>query len=143
MVSPPFRPLTDEEKAATADAINGAGPTFVWVGLSAPKQEIWMKDMVGRIRSSVLVGVGAAFPYMAGELKRPPQFVRRLGLEWLFRLCSEPRRLWKRYLQTNSIFVAKLVAAMVRSRLRGLTGKTVETPVQLGMGKLRKSGGPT
>ncbi len=102
--SPPFRELTNEEDSAVVDRINASGAGTVWVSLGCPKQEKWMAAHRGRI-NAVMIGVGAAFDYHAGTIKRAPLFMQRFGLEWLYRLCSEPRRLWRRYLVTNSLFV--------------------------------------
>lgn len=102
--SPPYRPLSEEEDAAVVDAINTSGAGTVWVSLGCPKQEKWMADHRGRI-NAVMIGVGAAFDYHAGTIKRAPIWMQRNGLEWLHRLASEPRRLWKRYLVTNTLFI--------------------------------------
>ncbi len=104
MVSPPFRALTAEEDQAYVDQINAAGTAVLFVGLGCPKQEKWMEAHRGRIHA-VMVGVGAAFDYHAGTLKRAPEWMQKAGLEWFHRLCSEPRRLWKRYLVTNTLFI--------------------------------------
>lgn len=103
--SPPFRPLTAEEDAAEVAAINAAKPTLVWVGLSTPKQERWMAAHRDRLDAAVLLGVGAAFDLHAQRLPQAPRWMQRSGLEWLFRLCKEPRRLWRRYLGNNPRFV--------------------------------------
>ena len=103
--SPPFRPLSAEEDAADVAAINSACPDFVWVGLGMPKQEKWMAAHVGRIEATALIGVGAAFDFHAGTKPRGPRWMQRSGLEWLFRLISEPRRLAGRYLIDNTIFL--------------------------------------
>ena len=102
--TPPFRPLTAEEDADVTARINGSGADIVWVGLSTPKQEHWMADHLGLLDAPVLIGVGAAFDFHAGLKRRAPQWMRPLGLEWLFRLSTEPRRLWKRYLKNNPAF---------------------------------------
>lgn len=102
--SPPFRPLTDEEDAAVVSAINASGASTIWVSLGCPKQEVWMAEHRGRIRAP-MIGVGAAFDYHAGVITRAPLWMQNSGLEWAHRLCSEPRRLWKRYLLTNSLFM--------------------------------------
>ena len=94
---PPFRELTPQEDRAVVAAINAAHPDIVWVGLSTPKQEFWMANHLGRIEAPVMVGVGAAFDFLAGTKRQAPRWMQRHGLEWLFRLCSEPRRLWRRY----------------------------------------------
>jgi N-acetylglucosaminyldiphosphoundecaprenol N-acetyl-beta-D-mannosaminyltransferase len=104
--SPPFRSLSEEEDAADVAAINEARPDFVWIGLGMPKQEKWMAAHVGRIDAAALIGVGAAFDFHAGTKPRAPQWMQRFGLEWLFRLVSEPRRLAGRYLIDNTIFIA-------------------------------------
>jgi N-acetylglucosaminyldiphosphoundecaprenol N-acetyl-beta-D-mannosaminyltransferase len=96
-LTPPFRPLSPEEDDAVIAQINAAKPDIVWVGLSTPKQEFWMAAHVGRLDAPVLIGVGAAFDFLAGIKKQAPRWMRRSGLEWLFRLLQEPRRLWRRY----------------------------------------------
>jgi len=103
-LSPPFRPLTAEEDAEVVRTINTSGAGTVWVSLGCPKQERWMAEHRGRIQAA-MVGVGAAFDYHAGTIRRAPRWMQRCGLEWLFRLAAEPRRLWRRYLTTNSLFV--------------------------------------
>jgi N-acetylglucosaminyldiphosphoundecaprenol N-acetyl-beta-D-mannosaminyltransferase len=103
--SPPFRPLTEEEDAADVAEINVARPDFVWVGLGLPKQEKWMAAHVGKINATALIGVGAAFDFHAGTKPRAPRWMQQSGLEWLFRLASEPRRLAGRYLIDNTIFI--------------------------------------
>ncbi len=103
--SPPFRPLTAEEDDAVVQMINEAAPDLVWVGLSTPKQERWMADHVDRLNAAALLGVGAAFDIHAGVLQQAPRWMQRSGLEWLYRLGREPRRLWKRYAVNNPRFV--------------------------------------
>ena len=105
--SPPFRPLTPEEDAADIRAINEAHPDYVWVGLGMPKQDKWIVQHVGKIEAAALLGVGAAFDFVAGTKPRAPLWMQRLGLEWLFRLVTEPRRLAHRYLVYNTIFVVR------------------------------------
>lgn len=102
--SPPFRPLTPEEDARITDEINASGVRLLFVGLGCPKQERWMAVHKGRIQA-VMVGVGAAFDFHAGLKRRAPRWMQQAGLEWLFRLLSEPRRLWRRYLYHNPRFV--------------------------------------
>lgn len=104
--SPPFRPLSDAEDERVVEAINEADPEIVWVGLSTPKQERWMTEHVGRLTAPVLIGVGAAFDFHSGLKRQAPRWMQRSGLEWLFRLATEPRRLWRRYLVNNPLFVA-------------------------------------
>jgi N-acetylglucosaminyldiphosphoundecaprenol N-acetyl-beta-D-mannosaminyltransferase len=103
-ISPPFRALSAEEDAADVARINDSGAGTVWVSLGCPKQEKWMAAHRGRV-NAVMIGVGAAFDYHAGTIKRAPLWMQQRGLEWLHRLCSEPGRLWKRYLVTNTLFV--------------------------------------
>ncbi|MEW6301449.1 MAG: WecB/TagA/CpsF family glycosyltransferase [Thermodesulfobacteriota bacterium] len=103
--SPPFRPLTAEEDRAAVERINAAQPDIVWVGISTPKQERWMASHVGRLSAPVLIGVGAAFDFHAGLKRQAPRWVQRNGLEWCFRLLSEPRRLGPRYLINNPWFI--------------------------------------
>jgi N-acetylglucosaminyldiphosphoundecaprenol N-acetyl-beta-D-mannosaminyltransferase len=103
--SPPFRPLTDEEDKQVVQAINEANPDFVWIGLSTPKQERWMATHANQLTAPVLVGVGAAFDFHSGLKTQAPRWMQRSGLEWLFRLASEPRRLWRRYSVNNPLFI--------------------------------------
>lgn len=105
MYSPPFRKLTSEEEQNVVQEINEACPDVIWVGLSTPKQELWMAEHVDKLCAKALIGVGAAFDLHAGIKKQAPIWMRRHGLEWLFRLLTEPRRLWRRYLIYNPIFV--------------------------------------
>jgi N-acetylglucosaminyldiphosphoundecaprenol N-acetyl-beta-D-mannosaminyltransferase len=102
---PPFRPLSSAEDEQIVETINEADPDIVWVGLSTPKQERWMVEHVGRLTAPVMIGVGAAFDFHAGLKKQAPRWMQRSGLEWLFRLVTEPRRLWRRYLVNNPLFV--------------------------------------
>lgn len=106
--APPFRPLDDREDAAIVERINAARPDIVWVGLSTPKQECWMAAHLGRVTAPVMIGVGAAFDFHAGTKRQAPRWMRRNGLEWLFRLASEPRRLAHRYLVFNPLFLGLL-----------------------------------
>jgi N-acetylglucosaminyldiphosphoundecaprenol N-acetyl-beta-D-mannosaminyltransferase len=103
--APPFRPLTPEEDQATVRRINALRPDIVWIGLSTPKQERWMAAHIGRLNAPVLIGVGAAFDFHAGLKRQAPRWMQRSGLEWLFRLMTEPRRLWRRYLVNNPWFL--------------------------------------
>jgi N-acetylglucosaminyldiphosphoundecaprenol N-acetyl-beta-D-mannosaminyltransferase len=103
--SPPFRPLTPEEDVAVVQRINAVQPDIVWVGISTPKQECWMQEHVGRLCAPALIGVGAAFDFHAGVKRQAPRWMQQSGLEWLFRLTTEPRRLWRRYLINNFSFL--------------------------------------
>jgi len=108
--SPPFRPLTEEEKEQAAQRIAASGAGIVFVGLGVPRQELFAADMRRRV-NAVLVCVGAAFDFHAGNKPTAPQWMQKRGLEWVYRLLSEPRRLWKRYLVTNSIFLFLLLVS--------------------------------
>lgn len=102
--SPAFRELSPQEDQDEVDMINESGANVIFVGLGCPKQEKWMAAHRGRIRG-VMIGVGAAFDYHAGTIKRAPLWWQQNGLEWLYRLCSEPRRLMRRYMVTNTLFI--------------------------------------
>lgn len=112
-ISPPYRPMRFEEDWQMVQRINESGAGLVFVGLGCPKQEAWMWEMRGTIRA-VMVGVGAAFDFHAGRLRRAPRWMQRAGLEWLYRLLSEPRRLWRRYLVTNATFLWKTALDCLR-----------------------------
>lgn len=108
--SPPFRPLTADEKEEVIRTINGSKPDVLWVCLGCPKQEAWIDEFKGRLDVPVLLAVGLAIDILAGTRERAPSILRNLGLEWLYRLYQEPRRLWRRYLIYNGIFVYRLLA---------------------------------
>lgn len=118
VLSPPFRPLTEAEKAAYRQQIRQTEPDFVWVGLGAPKQEQWMADSWESLRPSILLGVGAAFDFHAGTVRRAPEWVQHSGLEWAYRLAKEPRRLWKRYMTTNCLFLVYVIRDWIAGRFR-------------------------
>jgi N-acetylglucosaminyldiphosphoundecaprenol N-acetyl-beta-D-mannosaminyltransferase len=115
--SPPFRPLTREEDDAIVETINASGANVVFVGLGCPKQEKWMAEHRGRIQA-VMIGVGAAFDYHAGVMRRAPVWWQQHGLEWLYRLGSEPRRLFKRYMVTNALFVVGFLRQVLGDKIR-------------------------
>ena len=115
---PPFRPLDAEEKAEMVEAINASGADVVWVCLGCPKQEQWMFEMRDQLQAKVILAVGQAFDILAGRTQRAPAFLRNYGAEWAYRLAKEPRRLWKRYLVTNLLFVL----FVLRARLDGEHG---------------------
>ncbi len=118
MVSPPFRALTPDEDRSIVEQINSSGANIVLVSLGCPKQERWMYDHKGKV-NAVMIGLGGAFSVFAGDAKWAPRVVRESGLEWLYRLVQEPRRLWKRYATTIPPFVylaLKQVAARNYSR---------------------------
>ena len=111
--APPFRTLTADEDRAVVRMIEHSGAQIVFVALGCPKQEAWMAEHRDRIRA-VMIGVGAAFDYHAGVVARAPDWLRKAGLEWFHRLLSEPRRLWRRYLVTNTLFCAYLLDEFLR-----------------------------
>ena len=102
---PPFRPLTAGEQQSVISQINESGADVVWVCLGCPKQEQWMSDMRDHLHAKVVLAVGQAFDIVAGRTQRAPAILRHCGAEWAYRLAKEPRRLWKRYLVTNMLFV--------------------------------------
>ena len=127
--SPPFRALTPAEDEAIVRRINEAEPDIVWIGLSTPKQERWMAEHRDRLRAPVLIGVGAAFDFHAGLKRQAPGWMRRSGLEWLFRLVTEPRRLWKRYLVNNPLFLGRLLHQTLRQHeYEAVRRRDVELP---------------
>jgi N-acetylglucosaminyldiphosphoundecaprenol N-acetyl-beta-D-mannosaminyltransferase len=113
--SPPFRPASADEQRQTVENINRSGARLLFVGLGAPKQERWMAAQKGQLRV-VMLGVGAAFDFLAGNKRQAPRLVQQLGLEWLYRLVHEPRRLWRRYLYRNPRFVALFATQLLRER---------------------------
>jgi len=117
-VSPPFRPLTEGEDAAIVSEICESGARIVFVGLSTPKQEHWMASHRGRI-PAVMLGVGAAFDFLTGAKRQAPFWMQAGGLEWLFRLATEPRRLWRRYLRHNPRFAALFAMQLFERRFSG------------------------
>lgn len=120
--SPPFRPLRAEEERRVVRAINASGARILFVGLGCPKQERWMARHRGKIRATML-GVGAAFDFLAGTKRQAPRFVQHAGMEWGFRLLCEPRRLWRRYLYHNPRFLALVSSELLKVRL-GLPGSS-------------------
>jgi N-acetylglucosaminyldiphosphoundecaprenol N-acetyl-beta-D-mannosaminyltransferase len=113
--SPPFRPATEEEDERQAEAIAASGCRILFVGLGCPKQERWMAKMRGRI-PAVMIGVGAAFDFLAGTKRQAPRWMQAAGLEWVFRLAAEPRRLWRRYLRNNPRFVYLFSRQLIAER---------------------------
>ena len=103
-MSPPFRPLTVAEDEQIIKEINEADPDFIWVGLGAPKQEIWMAAHENRVKG-LMIGVGAAFDYESGNIKRAPKWMQKYNLEWLYRLVQDPKRLFTRYIKTNTKYL--------------------------------------
>jgi N-acetylglucosaminyldiphosphoundecaprenol N-acetyl-beta-D-mannosaminyltransferase len=122
--SPPFRPLSQEETDEIIADIKAVHADVVWVGLGMPKQELWMQEVRSALPGVALVGVGAAFDFIAGTKKEAPPWIQRSGLEWLFRLWEEPRRLWRRYIFNNPAFVVLLAKQIAFQRLnRGNNSK--------------------
>jgi len=113
MISPPFRALSKEENMAYAEQINKSGASLVFVALGCPKQEIWMHSMKALINAT-MVGVGGAMEVLTGQQKRPSLWIENIGMEWFFRLCLEPRRLFKRYLYTNTYFIFLLAKTLIK-----------------------------
>lgn len=128
--SPPFRALEPAEDEQIVNTINSVRPHIVWVGVGTPKQEVWMARHVGRLNASVLIGVGAAFDFHAGVKRQAPRWVMRAGLEWMFRMIEEPRRLGPRYLINNPLFVGLVIRQLLGRR-----------PAELGSLALPRGGG--
>jgi N-acetylglucosaminyldiphosphoundecaprenol N-acetyl-beta-D-mannosaminyltransferase len=118
-VSPPFREATSDEEAQIAREINDSGARIVFVGLGTPKQDLWMARQRGKVEA-VMIGVGAAFDFLAGVKPQAPAVMQRFGLEWLFRLVTEPRRLWSRYLRQNPRFVVLFGRQLLSERKQRL-----------------------
>jgi N-acetylglucosaminyldiphosphoundecaprenol N-acetyl-beta-D-mannosaminyltransferase len=116
--SPPFRPLSDEEEQSVVGQINEARPDVLWVGIGVPKQEKWMARMRDRLEVPVMCGVGAAFDFHAGRISMAPRWMQDRGLEWIYRIAQEPRRLLPRYLYTNPRFVAAFARQYIAERIR-------------------------
>jgi len=123
--SPPYRSLTESELREVVARINGSGAQIVWVGLSTPKQEQWVAAVRARLNARVLLSVGAAFDFHAGRVRQAPRWMQTRGLEWLFRLWQEPRRLWRRYAYNNPMFLW-----LALQQLAGLKNFTNVTEVE-------------
>lgn len=116
--SPPFRELTEDEDEELIKFLVHSEADIIWVGISSPKQDLWMRDHFSRLPQT-LIGVGAAFDFLSGAVRRAPLWMRRLGIEWLFRLAMEPRRLWRRYLILAPLFCWRSAGQLVSNvRLR-------------------------
>ena len=124
-MSPPFRVLEDDEEKKIIKSINDASPDIVWIGLSTPKQELLMHRWKGRIKAPLMIGVGAAFDFLSDGKSQAPRWIQRSGLEWLFRLCTEPKRLWRRYLFIVPAFLCLAVLQLL-GLLRFKTSEKVE-----------------
>tara|TARA_B100000902_G_scaffold25371_1_gene30484 strand:- start:6833 stop:7654 length:822 start_codon:yes stop_codon:yes gene_type:complete len=125
--TPPFRPLTNDEEIEVRNLINDSGANCIWVGLSTPKQEKFMNGFLKKFGNNsegdaslegakIFFGVGAAFDFHAGLIPQAPEWMQKYGLEWFYRLCKEPRRLWKRYLKNNPLFVLRALLQIFRLR---------------------------
>lgn len=111
--SPPFRPLNDQEEKELVQLIEETKPDIIWIGLSTPKQEKFMAEYLSKLNAKVMIGVGAAFDFHSHRVKQAPKWLQRSGFEWAFRLCQEPRRLWRRYLFNNSLFVLMILRQLI------------------------------
>lgn len=125
MHSPPFRGLTDDELLRDIAAISKSDANVVWVGLGMPKQELWMHRAADKLPGVSLLGVGAAFDFLAGKIREAPMWMQRSGLQWLFRLIQEPRRLWRRYLWNNPAFMVLIARQFAATRFSARRGKDV------------------
>ncbi len=114
--TPPFRDLLEEESDELALRVRAARPDIIWVGMSTPKQEIFMARHLGHLPTPLMIGVGAAFDIHAGLLPQAPRWMQRSGIEWLFRLAAEPRRLWRRYLINNPLFITRALMQLTGLR---------------------------
>jgi N-acetylglucosaminyldiphosphoundecaprenol N-acetyl-beta-D-mannosaminyltransferase len=113
---PPFRPLTPEEDEQSCAQIRAAKPDLIWVGLGTPKQEIWMSRHQGQCGGAIMLGIGAAFDFHAGLVRRAPRWMQQSGLEWLCRLFADPRRLWRRYLLMAPVFIPLALREVLQRR---------------------------
>jgi N-acetylglucosaminyldiphosphoundecaprenol N-acetyl-beta-D-mannosaminyltransferase len=120
--APPFRPLHAAEEDAVIGDILASGADIVWVGIGMPKQELWMHRVRERLPGVTLIGVGAAFDLLSGAIPSAPPWIKRMGLEWLFRLRQEPRRLWRRYVINNPLYVVLLMRQLFGHAMRRAGG---------------------
>ena len=112
--SPPFRPLTEDEDVAVCKQINEAQPDFLWIGLGSPKQDVWIREHLCKIKGAIMMPSGATFDFFSGRITQAPQWIRDIGFEWLFRLTQDFRRLWVRYTIYNMMFILMFVLQLVR-----------------------------
>jgi N-acetylglucosaminyldiphosphoundecaprenol N-acetyl-beta-D-mannosaminyltransferase len=110
--TPPFRALNADEENKLQEQVAAAQPDIFWVGLSTPKQEKFMAEFLPKLDATLMIGVGAAFDFLSGRVRQAPQWMQRSGLEWLYRLGCEPRRLAKRYFRNNPLFVLKIAGQL-------------------------------
>jgi N-acetylglucosaminyldiphosphoundecaprenol N-acetyl-beta-D-mannosaminyltransferase len=123
---PPFRALTSEEEVALRAEVEAKQPDLFWVGLSTPKQERFMAASLPKLATTVALGVGAAFDFHTGRMKEAPRWMMRCGLQWLHRLCSDPRRLWKRYAVIVPSFIARIFLQLTGLKKYPIVGPSVE-----------------
>lgn len=112
-----FRELTNQDKTRVVETINNSSTDILWVGIGCPRQELWMYDFKDKLKVPVMVGVGAAFDFLSGTKPQAPRWIRDNGFEWLFRLIIEPKRLWKRYLVGNSIFLWLFLKEFIKVKI--------------------------
>lgn len=124
-LAPPYRPLTPQEENRVAGRINESGASIVFVGISTPKQELWMRKFRPLLRPPVIIGVGAAFDFLAGTKRQAPHWVRRSGMEWLFRLLQEPGRLFPRYAVSGPVFLWLALRQMGMHHMRATKTKNL------------------
>ncbi len=115
-IAPPFRLLTEIEETEYVKTINESKADIVWVGIGTPKQDYWISEFRAKLNASILIAVGAAFNFHAGNVKQAPRWMMKSGLEWLFRLCAEPRRLWKRYIIGNPRFILLIIKQLITKK---------------------------
>ena len=120
--TPPFRPLSEKEEKDFILDVKRKKPDIIWVGLSTPKQEVFMYEYLPRLDTKIMIGVGAAFDFHTGRVRQAPRWIQRIGMEWFFRILMEPRRLWKRYAKNNPIFLWNIFL-----QLTGLKKFPIET----------------
>lgn len=112
--SPPFHPLSEQEEHVICEMINNARPDFLWIGLGSPKQDVWIHEHLDKIRGCIIVPSGATFDFFGGRIKQAPRWIRELGIEWLFRLTQDFRRLWKRYTVYNLVFILAFFLQLIK-----------------------------
>lgn len=127
MFSPPFHQPSSDEDSKIIEEINNNAPDVIWVGLGSPKQDLWMSEHRDRINAPVMIGVGAAFDFLAGTKSQAPRWIGNNGFEWLFRLVTEPKRLWRRYLVDYPLFVYYILGDLI---LKLLSRAKTDTPSQ-------------
>jgi N-acetylglucosaminyldiphosphoundecaprenol N-acetyl-beta-D-mannosaminyltransferase len=113
-LSPPFRPMTEDEDVATCKLINDAHPDFLWIGLGSPKQDVWIRTHLEKIHGCIMVPSGATFDFFGGRVRQAPKWIRDSGFEWFFRLTQDTKRLWMRYTIYNVLFVLAFLMQLTR-----------------------------